>query len=75
MRELDVPLLQRWLMWAGVRWGATVDPIRRPGWWADAPAVIAISLAAAPIVIPPSLVVLAALAVWRLAEALTGQQP
>jgi hypothetical protein len=47
MRESGVPVLRRWLMWAGVRWGALADARRRPGWGASAPGVLAISLLAA----------------------------
>jgi hypothetical protein len=44
MRELGVPVVRRWLMWAGVRWGALVDRERRAGWWRDALPVLGISL-------------------------------
>lgn len=37
MRERGVPLVRRWLMWAGVRCGVLVNPVRRAGWWRDAP--------------------------------------
>jgi hypothetical protein len=47
MREAGVPFATRWVMWAGVRWGALVTPARRAGWWRDAPAVLAITSAAA----------------------------
>lgn len=43
MREAGVGPVTRWLMWAGVRWGALVNPARRAGWWRDAPAVLGIS--------------------------------
>lgn len=35
MQNAGVSWLARWLMWAGVRWGAAANPIRRPGWFAD----------------------------------------
>lgn len=66
LREEGVPLVRRRVMWAGVRWGALVDPQRRPGWWRDAPAVIAISVLALPLV-APTVPVLAALGLdWLL---------
>jgi hypothetical protein len=70
MREAGVPVLLRWLMWAGVRWGALVDddPLRRRGWLLSAPAVLAISLLAAPLVLPPSLLVVPGLLVYAAAE-------
>jgi hypothetical protein len=67
MREAGVPLVRRWLMWTGVRWGALVNPVRRPGWWRDAPAVFALSVLALPLV-APTVPVLAALGVDRLID-------
>ena len=79
MREQDVPLLRRWLMWCGVRWGALTDPIRRPGWWHSAPGVLVISVLAAPVVVPPALLIAVALLVYGAVEAavalLTGSSP
>jgi Protein of unknown function (DUF1353) len=72
MRESGVPVLRRWLMWAGVRWSALTDRDRRPGWWASAPGVLAISLLAAPIVVPPGLLIAVALVVYGLVERVTG---
>jgi hypothetical protein len=43
MREAGVGFITRWIMWAGVRWGALLDPPRRPGWWRDLPLVAAIT--------------------------------
>lgn len=68
MRESGVPVLRRWLMWAGVRWGALADPRRRSGWLSSAPGVLAISLLAAPLVIPPAVVILPGLIVFAVAE-------
>jgi hypothetical protein len=70
MAELEVPPVRRWLMWTGVRWGALVNPLRRPGWWRDAPRVLALSALAAPVVVPPALVITAALAVYTAVESL-----
>ena len=72
MREADVPVLLRWLMWTGVRWGALADPQRRRGWVLSAPGVLAISLLAAPLVLPPSLLVLPGLAVYAALERLVS---
>jgi hypothetical protein len=68
LRELGIPPVRRWLMWCGVRWGALASPLRRPGWWRDAPRVLTLSVLAAPIVVPPALVITAALAVYTVAE-------
>ena len=72
MREAGVPVLLRWLMWAGVRWGALADPERRPGWVLSAPGVLVISLLAAPLVLPPSLLVVPGLLVYAAAERLVS---
>jgi len=72
MRESGVPVLRRWLMWAGVRWGALTDPDRRPGWLFSAPGVLAVSLLAAPVVLPPSVVILPGLLVYAVAERLVS---
>ena len=68
LRELDVPPVRRWLMWCGVRWGAVVQPLRRPGWWRDAPRVLALSVLAAPVVVPPAVVIAGALALYAAVE-------
>jgi hypothetical protein len=68
LRELGVPPVRHWLMWTGVRWGALVDPLRRGGWWRDTPRVLALSLLAAPIVVPPALAIATSLAVYTAVE-------
>jgi uncharacterized protein DUF1353 len=73
MRESGVPVLRRWLMWAGVRWGALTDPQRRPGWWLSAPGVLAVTVLAAPVVLPPSLAIVPGLLAYALAEAVVGR--
>lgn len=70
LRELGVPLVRRWLMWAGVRWGALANPARRAGWLSTAPAVVGISLLALPVIAPATLLVLLTLAVDRAVEML-----
>ncbi|RBY95520.1 hypothetical protein DQ237_13385 [Blastococcus sp. TF02-8] len=72
MRENGVPVLRRWLMWTGVRWGALVDAERRPGWAHSAPGVLGISLLAAPVVVPPALLIALALLVYGAVEGLVG---
>ncbi len=72
MRESGVPVLRRWLMWAGVRWGALTSDLRRPGWAASAPGVLAVSVLAAPLVVPPAVVIAPGLLVFALAERLVG---
>ncbi|MGY1823449.1 DUF1353 domain-containing protein [Geodermatophilus sp. SYSU D00079] len=73
MRESGVPVLRRWLMWTGVRWGALADPVRRPGWWASAGGVLAISVLAAPLVVPPAVVILPGLLAFAAAEWVVGR--
>ncbi|RBY82526.1 hypothetical protein DQ238_04380 [Geodermatophilus sp. TF02-6] len=73
MREAGVPVLRRWLMWTGVRWGALASPLRRPGWAHSAPGVLAISVLAAPLVVPPALVIAPGLVVYMLAEWVVGR--
>ncbi|WP_346622891.1 DUF1353 domain-containing protein [Blastococcus montanus] len=72
LRESGVPVVRRWLMWCGVRWGAFADPVRGRGWWRSAPAVLGISLLAAPVVVPPAVLIAAALVVYGLVEAAVG---
>ena len=36
MRELGVPFLRRWIMWAAVRLGALTDQAGRKNWWKEA---------------------------------------
>lgn len=68
MRESGVPVLRRWVMWAGVRWGALTDELRRAGWLVSAPGVVGISVLAAPLVVPPALAILPALVIYSVAE-------
>ena len=72
LREQGVPPLRRWLMWAGVRWGALATPRRRPGWARDAPRLLALSVLVAPIVVPPALVIAAALGLYTVAESVVA---
>lgn len=69
MRNLRVGALRRWLIWTGVRWGALAASWAGwRGWWRSAPAVLAISLAALPLVAPPAVTILPALLVFTVVE-------
>jgi len=68
MGELGVPPVKRWLMWAGVRWGALFNRRRRAGWWRSAPGVLAISAPAAVVLLLPVALVTLALIVYGVVE-------
>jgi hypothetical protein len=70
MRELEVPFLRRWIMWAAVRWGALLKTGGRRGWWREAWRVLIVSIVAIPFVLPPALVVGGALAAFYVLEKL-----
>lgn len=70
MRELGVPFLRRWILWAAVRWAALVKKGGRKGWLKESGRVLLVSLVALPIVILPAVVILAALSVFYLIEIL-----
>ncbi len=74
LRESGVPVLRRWLMWCGVRWGALDDPVRRPGWWISAPGVLAVSVLAVPFVVPPALATAPALLLYTLVESVVSSR-
>ncbi len=69
LRELGVPLLRRWLMWAAVRAVSLLRYERRLG---AVPAVAAVALPGALFVAVPALVVLAFLLVYWLVEGAVG---
>lgn len=71
MRELGVPFLRRWIMWAAVRWGALVKPGGLHGWWRESWRVVLVTLLALPIVAPPALVVALALTIFQAIELVT----
>jgi hypothetical protein len=52
MRELGVPFLRRWIMWAAVRWGALTRAADRKNWWREAWRVALLTVGALPIVAP-----------------------
>lgn len=68
MRTLGVPFLRRWIMWAGVRWGALTTADGRKHWWLDAPKVIPITLCVLPILTPAVLLILLTLLIWYVLE-------
>ena len=68
MRQLGVPFLRRWIMWSAVRWGALLKPNGRKGWLKEAPRVLLVSALALPIVVPPTVVVGAAILVFQMVE-------
>jgi hypothetical protein len=68
MHELGVDVVTRWLVWIGVRWGAAFNPIRRPEWWKDAPAVLGLTVLAAPVIVPASLLAVGGRLVLRAAS-------
>ena len=68
MRELGVPFLRRWILWAAVRWGALLKPNGRKGCLKEAPRVLLVSAVAVPIVVPPAIVVGAAIVVFQTVE-------
>jgi hypothetical protein len=70
MRELGVPFLRRWVMWAAVRWGALVKPHGRRLWLRESWRVLPLTLVVLPIVLPPALVILVALGLFELLEAI-----
>jgi hypothetical protein len=61
MRELAVPFLQRWMMWAAVRWAAGPAP-------AQLPCLLAVSIPAAVFVAVPGVVITVWLVAFWLAE-------
>jgi hypothetical protein len=70
MRELKVPFLRRWILWAAVRWGAIVKKGGWEGWWKESWRVFLVTLLALPIVAPPAAVILVALFAFFLLELL-----
>lgn len=71
MRTLGVRVLRRWLIWTAVRWGAlATGRAGWQGWWRSAPAVLAISAVALPLVAPAAVSILPALVVFAVLETL-----
>jgi hypothetical protein len=70
MRELGVPFLRRWIMWAAVRLGALANPAGRKKWWTEAWRVALIAAIALPIVAPAAAVIAITLLIFYLVELL-----
>lgn len=68
MREEGVPLIRRWLMWTGVRWGAFFSPHRQRGRWRTLPQVLAISALALPFLLLPTIFIGLTLLVDRIVD-------
>lgn len=68
MRELEVPFLRRWVMWAAVRWGALTKPGGSRGWWMDLPRVLMLTIVMLPIVAPPAVLIGLALVLFYVYE-------
>lgn len=68
MHDLGVAWSTRWLMWAGVRWGALFNSRRAYGrdFGADAARVLLVSVVALPVVLPGAIGVLVSLGLTRL---------
>jgi hypothetical protein len=68
MRELGVPFLRRWIMWAAVRLGALTNPAGRKKWWTEAWRVALVAAVALPVVTPAATVIVITLLVFYLVE-------
>ena len=70
LRELGVPFLRRWIMWAAVRWGALTNAAGRRNWWKEAWRVVSVTAIALPVVAPAAAVIMITLPVLYLIELL-----
>src|SRR6266702_7526184 len=70
MRELGVPFLRRWIMWAAVRLGALTSAAGREKWWTEAWRVAQIAAVALPVVAPAAAVIVITLSVFSVVELL-----
>jgi hypothetical protein len=68
MRELKVPFLRRWLMWAAVRLGALTKPGGRRAWLRESWQVLPLMLFALPLVVLPGALILVALGLLFVVE-------
>jgi uncharacterized protein DUF1353 len=68
MRQLEVPFLRRWIMWAAVRWGALTRVDGRKNWWKEGWRVLLITALALPIVGPPAVLIGLSLGLFFLVE-------
>ena len=72
MREEGVGVVQRWLLWSGVRIGAIRNPHRRPGTLRDVPCWLGGAILCAPFVLPPLLFIGIARLAYTVAEGFAG---
>lgn len=72
LEELGCSWLRRWLMWAGVRWGATFSSKRSEGWWKTLPPVLAISLPSLVLFGPSMVAVAVGLGIYSLLAGVTS---
>src|SRR5262252_3010178 len=70
MRELGVPFLRRWIMWAAVRLGALTTPEGRKRWWTEAWRVALVAVVALPVIARAAVVIVLTLPVFYLIELL-----
>lgn len=68
MRELNVPFLRRWIMWAAVRWAALFKPDGRAEWLKELPRVLFFTAIGLLVVLPPVLPILFSLLVFHIME-------
>ncbi len=68
MRELEVPFLRRWLMWAAVRIGALVKPGGSKAWLRQSWQVFPLLLFALPLVVLPGALIVVALGLLFVVE-------
>jgi hypothetical protein len=68
MRELEVPFLRRWIMWAAVRWASLIKRDGRAEWWKEIPRLVLVTLVALIVVLPPILPILFSLLLFLLME-------
>jgi Protein of unknown function (DUF1353) len=68
LRELGVPFLRRWILWAAVRLGAVVKEGGTKHWWRESWRVFLVALMALPVVLPPAILIVAALVIFYVFE-------
>lgn len=68
MRELKVPFLRRWIMWAAVRWAALFKPDGLSEWWKEIPRVLLITTLAFFFIFPPLIPILLCLLFFYILE-------
>ena len=68
MRELNVPFLRRWIMWAAVRWAALFKSDGRAGWLKELPRVLFFTVIGLFVILPPVLPILFSLLVFHIME-------